>query len=433
VLDAIVVGGGVGGITAADLLTRDGLQLALCEARPRLGGRIATGLIDGVPYERGGELVDGDDGPFHRLLGRLGVGLVPVAASHRGGLAGTPAHVGGRRFEIDDGTAEMFGALDVALEEVAARLDPERPWEAADAGALDALSLAGWLERAGGTPNQLALAEVCYAVGSSTVPTREMSFLAMAAKQARRGPPSRRLASRIDGGAQALANAALATLRDSVHLAAEVVGLAHDGRGVEARLDDGRRLQARACVLALPPVPARRLLIDPPIRAHAAALERVRMGRVLKSHLVWDEPWWPDGDRELLGYTDTACGCIYSGRIVAGRALVTCFAGAGAADGAFALRPGARRAALTAALEGLAGHPLPQPRSVAMDDWGAERETGGSYLVYRVGELTALRDALAAPDGRIVPGGAEASTMPSYLQGAAEAGERAAAAVRRLM
>ena len=412
---------------------RDGLNVALCEARPGLGGRVATGLLDGVPYERGGELVDGDDGPLQRLLARLGVGLIGVASAHRGGLAGTPALVDGRRFEVDEATARLFGALDAALEETAARLDAERPWEAPDARALDALSLAGWLAREGATPDQLAFAEVSYAVGSSTVAASEMSFLAMAAKQARRGPPARRLASRIDGGGRALANAALSALGDAVRLAAEVVAVAHDRHGVDVRLADGRMLRARACVLALPPVPARRLVLDPPLAARAAALERVRMGRVLKSHLVWDEPWWSDGDQELLGFSNAACGCVYSGRLVAGRALVTCFAGAGAAERVLGLDPVARREELIVSLERLIGRRLPPPSAVAMDDWSAEPETGGSYLVYRVGELTALKDALSAPVGRIVPGGAEASTMPSFMQGAAEAGETAAAAVRALM
>ena len=80
------------------------------------------------------------------------------------------------------------------------------------------------------------------------------------------------------------------------------------------------------------------------------------------------------------------------------------------------------------ALEDLLG-PFPErPRAVRLDAWNEAPWTAGSYLVYRTGELTRFRDALARPAGRIVPAGAEASSMPSYIGGAAEAGARAAAA-----
>ena len=72
--------------------------------------------------------------------------------------------------------------------------------------------------------------------------------------------------------------------------------------------------------------------------------------------------------------------------------------------------------------------PFPEPpRAVRLDAWNEAPWTAGSYLVYRTGELTRFRDALARPDGRLVPAGAEASSMPSYIGGAAEAGARAAA------
>jgi monoamine oxidase len=70
---------------------------------------------------------------------------------------------------------------------------------------------------------------------------------------------------------------------------------------------------------------------------------------------------------------------------------------------------------------------------VRIDAWNESRFTAGSYLVYRLGELTRHRDALARAEGRIVPAGAEASTMPSYIGGAAEGGAQAAAAALALL
>jgi monoamine oxidase len=68
-----------------------------------------------------------------------------------------------------------------------------------------------------------------------------------------------------------------------------------------------------------------------------------------------------------------------------------------------------------------------------IDCWNEQPETAGSYLVLRLGELTTHRDALAQPTGRVLYAGAEASSSPSFIAGAAEAGARAAVAARALL
>lgn len=51
--DVIVVGGGVGGLTAAALLAHRGLRVRLVEAGSRLGGKAGTTYVDGVPLDTG--------------------------------------------------------------------------------------------------------------------------------------------------------------------------------------------------------------------------------------------------------------------------------------------------------------------------------------------------------------------------------------------
>ena len=53
----------------------------------------------------------------------------------------------------------------------------------------------------------------------------------------------------------------------------------------------------------------------------------------------------------------------------------------------------------------------------------------GSYVVFGAGDLTSWGRRLAEPHGRIHFAGAEASSLPSYMEGAVRAGERAAAEV----
>ena len=68
-----------------------------------------------------------------------------------------------------------------------------------------------------------------------------------------------------------------------------------------------------------------------------------------------------------------------------------------------------------------------------IDCWNEQPETGGSYLVLRPGDLSTHRDALAKRTGRVLFGGAEASSSPSFIAGAAEAGLRVAAEARDLL
>ena len=202
------------------------------------------------------------------------------------------------------------------------------------------------------------------------------------------------------------------------------------GDGVEVETRAGVQLHARTAIVALPVTAWRALAVQPLLDpARLEALATVRMGHVVKAHVTFDGPWWRElADAPLPAATDTACGHVYEARVTAEGATLACFAGAAAAHGLYRLAPAARPGAVLRALEDLLG-PFPErPRAVRLDAWNEAPWTGGSYLVYRTGELTRFRDALARPAGRIVPAGAEASSMPSYIGGAAEAGARAAAA-----
>ena len=200
--------------------------------------------------------------------------------------------------------------------------------------------------------------------------------------------------------------------------------------GVEVETRAGERRRARTAIVALPVTAWRALAVEPLLDpARLAALATVRMGHVVKAHVAFDGPWWRDRlDGPLPAATDTACGHVYEARVTPRGATLACFVGAAAARALYRLEPAARPGVVLRALEHLLG-PFPErPRAVQLDAWNESPWTAGSYLVYRTGELTRFRDALARPDGAVIPAGAEASSMPSYIGGAAEAGVRAAAA-----
>jgi monoamine oxidase len=64
--------------------------------------------------------------------------------------------------------------------------------------------------------------------------------------------------------------------------------------------------------------------------------------------------------------------------------------------------------------------------SLAAVDWTREAFSRGSYLIFGPGDLTTWGRRLIEPQGRLHFAGSEASSLPSYIEGAVRAGERAA-------
>jgi monoamine oxidase len=81
--DVLVVGGGVAGLAAAEILTEAGLKVVLIEARDRLGGRILTDYSAGCPVELGAEFIHGRSPHILQRIRHAQVEMVEVAGEMR--------------------------------------------------------------------------------------------------------------------------------------------------------------------------------------------------------------------------------------------------------------------------------------------------------------------------------------------------------------
>ena len=106
-MDALIIGGGIAGLTAARHLTEAGLRVTLLEARDRLGGRICTHSTGEFPVELGAEFVHGRPEEILALAAEGAVPIVPVQGSFRRKINGEWEEAGHLMEKVD----QLFSKL----------------------------------------------------------------------------------------------------------------------------------------------------------------------------------------------------------------------------------------------------------------------------------------------------------------------------------
>lgn len=438
--DVVVVGAGLAGLTTARTLRRAGVDVAVLEARDRVGGRTLNHTAGGAVVELGGQWI----GPGHHQIRALidELGLTTFDTYDRG--AKLWEHGGRvRRYtgEIPRANPLALADLQIALlrlERMARRIDPAAPWSAARAAHWDRQTVAGWIDRHVRTALGRGFVElVCEAVWAADAADLSLLHLLTYTSSNRglthlistRGGAQQ---SRIVGGAQQISLALAAELGDVVRLGTPVRAIRIRG-GVEVVADTGT-VTAKRVVVAMSPALAGRLHYDDPLPADRDQLtQRMPNGSVVKCMAVYDEAFWRgDGlSGQGVGFTGPV-KVFFDNSPPSGRpgVLLGFLEGSQARTWARA-DPGARRDAVISCFVRMFGPRAARPVDYAEKVWADDQWTRGCYGAFLPPNTwTQVGPALRRPVGPIHWAGAETAVQSmGYMDGAVSSGACAAAEV----
>ena len=417
-LDVAIVGAGLSGLVAAAELAAAGRDVAVFEARDRVGGRTLSQKLErGGVVDSGGEWV----GPQHEAVLNLAKTLeVPTFNTYTGRSQGT----------LDSQPALSVEMLTVVgeLENLGRELPPDAPWSGPRASEWDGLTVASWLEKKRLSP--AARAELAKAIQVSLGAAPEaVSFLWWLAtlrtnggyrvEQAIEGGARER---RFVGGAQLLSLKLAAKLEERVRLNAPVARISVKDDGVELTTRIAN-VRARRVIVAMSPADASRIgyhALLPPARIRL--MESWRLSSWFKAHLVYDRPFWREtGFNGIWTSTDGKVRTFDGTPPEGSPGVITVLADP---SGLPLSRPH-RREALIAAIQDRFGG-ITQPVEYRDQLWG-DAWNSGCVSALPPGVYGAGGSVLRTPVGRMHWAGTEtAGVSVGLMDGAVRAGQRVA-------
>lgn len=432
----VVIGAGLAGLRATEVLRAAGCDVVLVEGGTRPGGRVRTvtaPFAGGQCAESGAEWVDAIHERMLAQLDRFGLQRLGAGEQwttvrrwiHRDGVMMGPDEVRA----TEPGTFDELDEFDRIVEAAAAGItDPSRPHLHPDAAALDAQSLAD-------VADQARLGELARlfrwrdSQGEFAEEPGRVSLLFVAQQRAYHAAHSGGdvvLSHRVRGGFSAVAEGMAAGVHDALSYGEMLTAVEQDADGVAVQTDR-RTLRADHLVLACSLVPLRTVEFRTamPAALHAA-VHRLGYGTVTKTSVQWPRRAWPGGYATTSGRAQRVYEPTVDQAGEQGILMAYC-GGDGGREWARVDEP--ERIALAAgemsSMHGLADQPL-GGFSLA---WSNQPRFGGSYAVYEPGQVTAHWQVLREPWGRVHLAGEHVADCTGYMEGALESGETVAARI----
>jgi monoamine oxidase len=445
-VDVVIIGAGLSGLCAARQLAAHGVSCIVLEARDRVGGRmVRQSVIEDGWIDLGGQWVGPTQTALLDVARSLGISHFDWYAEgsnvvYYAGARSTFTEAlttPGVSASISGATEADFAAaaqLSAKLDQLAGTVNTAQPWLTPNAGALDDLTVANWLD-ANSTSAFAKFVVASSIVGNGDDPN-EISMLFLLFENATSPPAEEPEKWLFDGAAGQIPPRLAAKLGDRVVLNEPVSAMSQDSSGVRVVASSGY-YNGKFAIVAIPPYLAGAIDYQPSMPAMRLQLtQRVPMQSVIKNACVYPTAWWRDEGMSGNALSQRQTVFTADSSPPSGRPgiLTSFFVG----PGAVALETRTTEQRKSVAISDLVAYFGPkaaQPSQYIEANWPAEQWSGGAFNGFMgPGVLTAFGPALRAPVGRIHWAGTETATKwTGYFDGAVRAGQDAASAVMSLL
>jgi monoamine oxidase len=417
--DVLVIGAGIAGLRAAEVLVAAGRRVIVLEARDRLGGRIYTDRSWGVPVDLGASWIHGvENNPIAALA--AAEGITTQATDYESVMYGA------------DGTRLPDDALDELEAQVAELVesgregspDTDEPLRAALDRAIGAADL---------DPSELLDVEM--GITASIEHEYATDAVNLSATNFDDGADEAGGDALLPGGYDKVVQAVARTV--DVRFNHVVSSVDTSGDRAVVSTSEGKFF-ANSVIVTVPlgVLKAGSIEFLPALsEPKSTAIARLGMGALSKTCLRFESQFWPD-DAELIDIVPSASrrGQWVESLSLSGLVDVPALMMFNAGKFARAVETMTDAEVIASASSALtpAFPAVPTPTGLLRSSWSVDPFSLGSYSFIAVGASLADRDALAASDGRrFFAGEACSRDHAGTVHGAYTSGEVAANAVLR--
>ena len=416
----IVIGAGVAGLSAAKALTNLGLEVIVLEGLNRMGGRVLTENLGGVPIDLGASWVTGTSlqNPVSQYLNWIGVPLVNDNFKANMFEEGTGYLTNGQ-------TSKYLGRFNQFISALPGLRNTLGPGASMDQGIELFLNLKNYtgVDRERTRYVLKGEAETYYA-GSVYDESLDWFWEDSAFGGGDAFP---------QGGCGQLVQGLGAGLDVRLNTAVVSVDHTHHGALVHTATESFRASHVLVTV-SLGVLKSGAIQFNPALPpGKLGAISRLGMGALEKVVLTFDNKFWSKIDDLYFKATiDGEFPYIKDMTAYAGTPSIVAYAGGDFADQMQGTPPATSVTRILDILGLLTGSTPPAPVDTHVTNWRADPAFGGAYSFWSVGSSSSDNLALGAPAGRIHFAG-EATHMRHYgtMQGAMLSGLREAGRILR--